>query len=354
MVENRLGICIKKSMKGREQVKRIFTMVLALAMVLSMAVGAYAEPAGTNSSPALLLEVTSDASGTHVAVYLRNGAGITNGHATVSYKANTATLLGVEKTDAYRLCSVNDRTAGTVDFGWVGSNLTQEKTLLLTLHLRTAAENAQAISFYVVSDGIYAGSTAVEVSGDVASLERWTNPYTDITNHWAKEDILIATRAGLVNGMTKTTFGPEGTMTRAMLVTILHRMAGTPDVTTTVRFTDVAKEAYYADAVAWAVKVGVTKGVSATAFQPDAAVTRQEMMTMLYRYAANVDQRDTSKTAKLRTFSDHADVEDWAYDAMSWAVAAQIVEGYPDGTLLPKQETTRAQGATILCRYLGR
>lgn len=330
--------------------KKIIALVLALSMVLSMTLCAFAEEVGTENSAVWLLEISDNDGNAELAVYLQGGADVTNGSFELSYPAADTKLLGYEKTDAYALCSLNDSADGNVSFAWAGSSLTAEKTLLVTLQFSTPDG-----SVFAVKDGkVYAGDSAVAVSGSSASFALWSNPFTDIDGHWAEDEILTATKCGLFTGITESTFEPEIVMSRAMFVTVLYRSAGNPESDLTVlAFDDVSEDAYYAAAVAWAVASGVTKGVSDTEFAPNATITRQEMMTMFYRYATEVEGRDTSKTADLSAFSDHESVEEWAKDAMSWAVAESIITGYPDGTLLPAAEATRAQAAAIFCRYLG-
>lgn len=332
--------------------KKIITLLLVLVMVVSMTCGAFAAQTGTNGSPALCMEITSDADVTEVAVYLQGAANVTNGSLSISYTADGAQLLSYEKTDAYSLSSINTRIAGNVGFSWVGSSLTASKTLLLTLRFQTTADTVVSVS----AGSIYAGSSKLTVADDCATIEMpsaWSNPFTDIDKHWAKADILTVAEAGLFNGVTKTTFAPDEVMTRAMFVTVLYRASGAKATTSSTAFADVAANAYYAEAVAWAVEAGVTNGVSKTSFDPDATISRQEMMTMLYRYVTNVEGRNTSASADLSTFTDSAAVENWAKAAMSWAVAEGIIKGYPDGTLLPASNATRAEAATIFCRCFG-
>ena len=153
--------------------------------------------------------------------------------------------------------------------------------------------------------------------------------------------------------MTETTFVPQGKLNRAMFVTVLYRMAGSPaveDVET--KFTDVEADRYYTDAVAWAVKTGVTRGVSEISFAPGKLLDRQEAATMLYRFA-EATGRDVTARVDLNKFSDAAKVVGWAEEAMAWAVAEGLLKGYPGGQLCPRGNATRAEAAAILVRYDG-
>lgn len=333
--------------------KKIITLLLTLAMVCTMVGGAFAAEPETDNSAALRLEISSDVNETEVTVWLQDGRDITNGRLTVTYPADGAQLLGYEKTDAYALSSINTRTAGEIGFAWVGSDLSANKTLLLTLRFRMPTES-ENVTFAAEAGGIYAASTAVTVADGSAVATGWSNPFADIDGHWARGSILTVAKNGLFNGVTSDTFVPDESMTRAMFVTVLHRAAGAPEADTSANtFADVGANEYYTAAVAWAVEKGIIEGVSATRFAPEARITRQEMMTMLCRYAANVLGLDTSASTDLSDFTDCMDVAAWAKAAVRWAVAEGILEGYPDGTLLPLNEATRAEAAAIFCRFLG-
>ena len=151
-----------------------------------------------------------------------------------------------------------------------------------------------------------------------------------------------------MNGMDETHFAPEGSLTRGMLLTTLYRLAGEPEVTEPATFTDVAQGRYYADAVAWAEDLGIVKGITATAFQPEGTVTRQQAATFLYRYVTNYLKQEPGQGADLKTFADGGKVQNYAKTAMSWAVAEGFFEGYGDGTLRPRASLTRAQMAKLL------
>ena len=152
----------------------------------------------------------------------------------------------------------------------------------------------------------------------------------------------------LMNGMDETHFAPEGNLTRGMLVTTLYRLAGEPEVAEAATFTDVKAGRYYAEAVAWAEDLGIAKGMTATAFQPEGTVTRQQAATFLYRYVTEYLKQEAVEGADLTAFADGGKVQDYAKTAMSWAVAEGFFEGYGDGTLRPRASLTRAQMAKLL------
>ena len=177
--------------------------------------------------------------------------------------------------------------------------------------------------------------------------------FTDI-DMWAHDSICFVAENDIMNGMSATTFEPETHASRAMMVTVLYRMAGEPDVSGLDNpFADVAPSTWYADAVVWAASTGITLGKSATEFVPEADVTRAEMAVFLMRYAA-LKEQDVTQRAALTDFTDAASVPAWAVEAMQWAVAEGLVNGMGDGTIEPNGCATRAQIATILQRYLSK
>ena len=154
---------------------------------------------------------------------------------------------------------------------------------------------------------------------------------------------------GLMNGVGNGRFDPEGTMTRAMLVTVLWRYEGSPEEGAN-DFTDVPEGQWYTQAVAWAAENKIVGGVGHGRFDPEGEITREQMATILFRYA-QFKGIDVSKRGDLSVFPDGSKVESWAKDAMQWAVAEGLING-SDGKLLPQGNATRAQVATILMRFI--
>ena len=174
--------------------------------------------------------------------------------------------------------------------------------------------------------------------------------FTDIAGHWAKDAICFVTEQGLFQGVTHTTFAPERKMDRAMVVTVLYRLAGSPAVTGETTFQDVDQEGYYYDALLWAAQNQIVLGMTDTTFAPKASVTREQLVTFLYRYAkfAGLD----SVSADLSGYVDANRISPYAQEAFSWAVAAGLVKGTSNNTLAPTASATRAQFATILTRLI--
>ena len=158
---------------------------------------------------------------------------------------------------------------------------------------------------------------------------------------------------GLMNGMTETTFAPNEAMSRAMLVTVLWRAEGSPAPAGTTPFTDL-KAKWYKDAVAWAYENEIVKGMTATTFDPNAPLSREQIAAIMYRYS-EYRGADVSGRASLDGFPDGAKTHNYAKDAMSWAVYEGLISGTKAGDkvlLDPRGNATRAQVATILMRYL--
>ncbi|MGN1307147.1 MAG: S-layer homology domain-containing protein [Faecousia sp.] len=325
--------------------RRILALLLALTMLLGMTATVMAADEAT-------LALIADYEGGKVVVTVsaQNAAGLTNGQVKITYDAENLKLETVKAADSCPLSSVNEKTAGTVTMAWAGSKLTAEDTKLLTLVFIVKSVSAAA-EVKASATQAYASGTKMTLSD--AAVTVLVNPFTDIGGHWAESNILSAYHAGLFNGISATEFGPELSMTRAMFVTVLYRMEGAPSVDMTkLHYSDVSQDSYYAAAVVWAEQAGVANGVGGNRFSPETDITRQEMVTMFYRFA-NYKGQDVTATTSLSRFKDADKVADWALAAMQWAVADGLIGGHTDWTIGPEENATRAQAATVFCRYAG-
>lgn len=172
-------------------------------------------------------------------------------------------------------------------------------------------------------------------------------------NIWYYPAVQYAVSNKLMNGIGNQKFDPEGAMTRAMLVTVLWRYAGEPRQGSN-SFTDVPNGLWYSDAVAWAAHNGIVSGIGNNRFDPDGKITREQMATILFRYSNSLGMI-TSDRASLGSFPDGGKVSGYAKDALSWAVAEGLITGSASGGkvyLEPQGNATRAQVATILMRYI--
>ena len=179
-------------------------------------------------------------------------------------------------------------------------------------------------------------------------------PFTDVSwDHWAYSAVKRVYTRGLMVGVSDTSFAPGQTLSRAMLASILYRLAGEPAVTAENPFTDVPADQWYTDAVIWAAENGIVVGCGDGTFRPNAPATRAQTAVMLYAYA-NFAGRNTSQRADLSAFADAADVPSWALAEMQWANAAQLILGRDGKLLAPNAEATRAEMATILSTFIGK
>ena len=174
-------------------------------------------------------------------------------------------------------------------------------------------------------------------------------PFTDIpADAWYADAVQYCYENGIFAGTSDTAFSPDTTLSRAMLATTFYRMAGSPSLEEEnlgYPFSDVPGDSWYADGVYWARMEGVVGGYGNNAFGPDDPVTREQAMTILWRYAG-------SPTASSGTFSDSADLADWAVSAAGWAQAMGLLTGWADSSLQPQTPLTRAEAAVLLARYL--
>ena len=191
---------------------------------------------------------------------------------------------------------------------------------------------------------------APERSGLAVGLPEPVAGFYDVRpGDWFAEDVKYAYDNGLMNGTGPFTFLPNAATTRAQVVTILYRMAGSPQVAG-VPFNDTPAGAWYTPAVAWAYHTGIVNGVGEGRFAPDNPVTREQLAVMLRNYA-DAMRYPTFARADLSKFSDAGSVSSWARDAMSWANAVGLVNGVGGGRLNPGGQATRAQVAAILHRF---
>ena len=374
--------------------KKFLALLLAFVMVLSAGAAALAAEEETTANPSGI-SLTAERSGdsVRVQVYLTGtpNTKVTNGRVEVAFDASRLRLVHSQPVGTW-ITSVNTEKEGVVSLAWIGSEITAERECILTLYLEklraVAGDNneeafsATAKELYEEKESATEGQPPVQVP---VKLENPTDenetvevedpivapvpkpvvptqpsstgsggsaevvlPFTDVAEHWALEYVKKVYAAGLMNGTGDTTFEPNTVMSRAMFVTLLWRQAGSPEPKAAAPFADVAAGSYYGNAVAWAFESGVVTGVSDTAFAPNQDVSRQEMVTMLQRYAKPA----AADGAGMAAYPDASAVSAWAADAMAWAVDTGLINGL-DGRLAPQANTTRAQAAAVFCRFAG-
>lgn len=248
--------------------------------------------------------------------------------------------------------------------------ITNEAKLTVAAHEHTKVIDTPAVAATCTKDGCTEGSHCSEC-GEVLSKSEVIPatghklvykvcsvcgyevpfPFVDVSKtDWFYNDVKYVWQHDIMNGVSDTKFAPETPMTRAMFVTVLYRLEGSPDVTgmATPPFTDIgAKNFDWAyNAIVWAYNTGVTKGTSATTFAPGVAISRQEIVTMFYRYAGS------PAVSGSPIFGDSSVISSWARNAVQWAKSFGVVNGYPNGNFGPVDATTRGQMAAMIHRYM--
>ena len=173
--------------------------------------------------------------------------------------------------------------------------------------------------------------------------------YSDIENHWAKGKIEYVTREGIFNGTGSDKFSPDTPMTRAMVVTVLGRIAEVKDEGRTTKFTDVPEGAYFEEYVSWAVENGIASGVTATEFNPHRNITREELAVMIANYI-KYTKKDYGEVEEI-DYLDNNEISDWAVEAVKELNSYNVMKGNTDGNFLPKKEATRAELAVVFFNY---
>ena len=202
-------------------------------------------------------------------------------------------------------------------------------------------------------DDAYAALQAAAAA--LVSIASFGNPFTDVaSDDWFYDAVLYANANALMQSAAAAKFQPLGTLSRAMVVDALYRAEAEPYVTFETVFNDVLVDRWYSSAVIWTANHGIATGVSLDRFAPDEHITREQLATMLRRYAEFKDYDVTVPAAfGLSNFTDNAQVSDWAYEAVRWAVYHELIRG-SGGRLSPRGTATRAEYATILQRLIDR
>ena len=207
-------------------------------------------------------------------------------------------------------------------------------------------ENSDGTYTFTMPNGqVTITATFVETEAPVGE------PFLDVNEgDWFYDAVAYAYENGLMDGVGGNRFAPNSATTRAQLVTILYRMEGQPVVSGDLPFTDVEAGTWYTNAVGWAAQNGIVNGVGDDTFAPGNDLTREQLVTILYRYAESKGY-DVSASADLAGYPDGEEIQAYAREAMAWAVAENIIQGMEDDTLKPAGNASRAQIATILMRF---
>lgn len=326
-------------------------LVLLLTVVLLVNALGVSAMAAENESP-IALKVSPAAasdSALQVEIVATEANTVADGKLVVTYDAAKLTYTGTETGAAWPendqvTLSVNP-AEGKVILAFANANAANTD-VLFTLSFTGSAESVIAIDGTSYITGVEA-DLAQEVSTCPSAQ------FVDVTSllpeiHTAI-DYMVGN--GYMNGMSQTMFGPNVDLNRAMMVTILYRIAGSPAVEGTPAFTDVPADQFYSAPVVWATANGITNGVSEHLFAPGKSLTRQELVAFLYRFAAYMGY-DRTATTDLSVYTDAAKVQPYAVEAFQWAVAAGVIKGTSETTLDPELTTTRAQVSMMVYRLL--
>ncbi len=198
----------------------------------------------------------------------------------------------------------------------------------------------------------YDSSDDKDKEKDKESTIEYKNPFKDVSkSDWYYEAVKFVNENGLMVGISEDEFGPNNHTTRAMFVTVLYRMMNEPKVNNINYFADIESSAYYTEAVAWAHKNEIVKGVSNTEFGPNISITREQLVTILYRYVTYMEHI-TDTTADISRYEDSSLVSDYAIPAMRWAVGTGLIKGRSEREIVPQGYATRAEVAAIFQRLL--
>ena len=193
---------------------------------------------------------------------------------------------------------------------------------------------------------------AVSIAVTFEEIAPWTSPYVDVTaGDWFYDAVEYVVDNSLMTGTSSTTFEPDAQLTRGMMATVLWAMSGGPVVNYAMDYTDVSDGDWYAEAVRWATSTGVVTGMGDGTYEPNAPITREQMMVMLYAYAVRAGYDVDQGGMSAREFDDYGEISGWAVTAMEWAVNTGMIGGKPGNLLDPTGSATRAEVATILRNY---
>ena len=207
-------------------------------------------------------------------------------------------------------------------------------------------------SFKMPDSPVSVSVTFVKINGGDHESICPSKDFIDVdTGAWYHEAVDYALSNGLMNGVGDGRFDPAGTTTRAMIVTILYRLEGEPSVETENPFVDVLNGIWYTDPIIWAAENGIVNGYGDGVFAPMDNITREQLATMLYRYA-EYKGYNVKKSADLSVFADARDVSSWALAAMRWANAEGLINGKTPTALAPRDNAKRAEAAAILMRFI--
>ena len=321
---------------------------------------AWTAPANDGGSVIIRFEVSSDNGSTWVTASSNTGhtfTGLTNG---VTY--------------TFRVRAVNSAGNGA-EASVTANSLPDDRTSLQALVLQTTERNRMdyiiatwraVVEAHRNAESILADATATQEQVDAAynalknakdalvAIASIQHPFVDVTTGaWYWGAVRFAYANDIVGGTSDTTFSPDGTLTRGMMVTILYNLYGRPEVTTVPTFYDVAAGAWYADAIVWASENGIVAGVGGNNFAPGANINREQLATIIRGFAEFQSIDVTPRPGPYwNDFTDHNQISWWALDSLIWANYHEIVNGMPGPVITPDGNASRAQAVAIIMNFM--
>lgn len=344
----------------RSNTRRLASLLLAVALLFALSSTAFA----AGEKPLVTMEtVSSDPvfPGNQVTVAVKATAAdvMTDGKLTFHYDSAVLKFVEARSGDAWRedgglTYVVNSEQRNKVIIAFLDEYGCQAgEAFLLTFEVLKEQKTTVSLE----QDGSYVSgvdSSLLSASMDL-QVSCYASRFTDVDlKAYYHQGLDYVMGKGYMIGLSDTLFGPGMEANRAMIVTILYRMSGSPKVSGAMPFADVEKGRYYYDAVLWATQNGIAKGMTANTFAPTASATREQMVTFLARYAkfcgASTEVTEADG-AFLQKFKDAKDVSKYAVDSMTWAIKFGVINGMSETTLVPQGMSNRAQLATIIMRF---
>lgn len=339
----------------RNNVKRVFSLLLAAALVFSLSLTAFA----AEETPLLTLscETGKVIQDSEVIVSVNAAAAdvVADGKLVFTYDSAVLSFEGAQEGAAWPenadvSLQVNGAKLGTVIVAFAGAEAAAAGSVL-NLYF-TAVDEGQSTVSLSPEDSYITGAGGYTLEGE-AQVEVWcpASQFIDVKlSAFYHKGIDYVVSQGYMIGISQELFAPDAVMNRGMLVTVLYRMADAPQVSGDMPFTDVAQGRYYYNAILWASQNGIAKGMTTELFAPNAAVTREQMVTFFARFA-RFKGISTDAEGDLMDFTDAGQVSPYAVKSMTWAVKTGLIQGMTETTLEPKGNSTRGQVATVIDRF---
>lgn len=222
--------------------------------------------------------------------------------------------------------------------------------LIIVMAISTLVFNEDSIAYAIEPSA----SNEIEFTDETLPVDKvgveGSVDFVDISpDDWFYQSVMFVKDEGLMGGVSGDEFAPQESVTRAMLVVVLHRLEGEPKSESS-KFVDVEDGQWCSDGISWAANAGIVNGVGEGMFEPDAPITREQIATIIYKYSAQKGKIDAQSIGIIAPDKDK--ISDWALEGMSWAVGQGLINGKDGGVLDPGGEATRAEIATILMRFI--